>query len=551
MRGIELVARILKQEGVTWMSCFPANQLIEVAAKQSIRPIVFRTERAGLHAADGFSRLMDGKQFGVFCMQRGPGAENAFGGVAQAWGDAVPILVLADADVTDRFGVEPRFSAPKNYQYVTKFADAIIRPDRIAPSFRRAFQELRSGRPGPVLLELPRDVMAAEVPEAAERYMPPKAVRTTAAAPDVKAAVKALLGAKRPVIWAGQGVLYAGATKELRELVELTAIPVLTTMPGKSAIDERHPLSLGSANLTAPLPVWKWLRESDMVFAVGSSLTRTGYGITIPDGKVIVHNTTWASDISKDYDVDIPLPGDARLVLQAVIEEAKSVLGGKRRDSAAVAAEIAETRKKWLAEWMPLLTANDSPVNPYRVVWEIEHNLDREKSVVTHDAGHPRDQMMPFYTATSVHSYIGWGKTTHLGYGIGLMIGAKLAMPDRFCMNFMGDAAFGQAGLDIETAVRARIPITTVVINNEGMGGYAQNMPTAFELYGASALSGDYAKVAEGLGAVGIKVDRADGVGPALKRAQKLNAEGQTCLIEVATAMENRMSVYRDGGGGH
>lgn len=549
MKGIELVARILKQEGVTWMACFPANQLIEVAAKQSIRPIIFRTERAGLHAADGFSRLMDGKQFGVFCMQRGPGAENSFGGVAQAWGDAVPILVLADADTTDRFGVEPRFSAPKNFQHVTKWADAIIRPDRIASSFRRAYQELRSGRPGPVLLELPRDVMAADVPESAAKYFSPKPVRTTAARSDVKDAVKALLGAKRPLIWAGQGVLYAGATKDLRELVELTGIPVTTTMPGKSAIDERHPLALGSANRTAPLPVWKWLKESDVLFAVGSSLTRTGYGLIVPEGKVLIQNTTWPSDINKDYDIDIPLPGDAKLVLEAVIEEVKAAIGNKPRNSSAVKAEIETTRRQWMDEWRPLLTSNEVPVNPYRSVWEIENALDREKSVVTHDAGHPRDQMMPFYTATTPHSYIGWGKTTHLGYGIGLMIGAKLAMPDRFCMNFMGDAAFGQAGLDIETAVRAGVPITTVVINNEGMGGYPQNMPTAYDLYRASALSGDYAKVAEGLGATGIKVEKPDGIAPALKQAQRLNAEGKTCLIEIRTAMENRMSIYDEGGG--
>lgn len=544
MKGIDFVAQILKQEGVTWMACFPANQLIEAAAKQSIRPIIFRTERAGLHAADGYSRLMDGKKFGVFCMQRGPGAENSFGGVAQAWGDAVPILVLADADTTDRFGVEPRFSAPKNFQHITKYAEAIIRPDRIAATFRRAFQELRSGRPGPVLLELPRDVMGAEVPAAAATYFSPKAIRPTAARSDVKDAVKALLGARRPVIWAGQGVLYAGATAELKELTELSGIPVMTTMPGKSAIDERHPLSLGSANRSAPLPVWNWLKDSDVLFAAGSSLTRTGYGITIPDGKVLIHNTISTADFNKDYNVDIPLPGDAKLVLQAVIEEVKASIGTKPRDASKVKAEIAAVRKQWMEEWAPRLTSADVPINPYRVIKELDATLDREKSVVTHDAGHPRDQMMPFYTATSVHSYVGWGKTTHLGYGIGMMIGAKLAMPDRFCMNFMGDAAFGQAGLDLETAVRAGAPITTVVINNEGMGGYPQGMPTAFELYGASSLSGDYAKVAEGLGATGIKVEKPEGLVPAIQQAQKLNAEGKTCLIEVRTAMENRMSIY-------
>ena len=220
-----------------------------------------------------------------------------------------------------------------------------------------------------------------------------------------------------------------------------------------------------------------------------------------------------------------------------------------RKNQTEVQREIAQARDRWLKQWTPLLTSNQRPMNPYRVIRDLDNTLDRENSIVTHDAGHPRDQMMPFYTATAPHSYIGWGKTTHLGYGIGLMIGAKIAHPDKFCLNVMGDAAFGQAGLDIETAVRAGTPITTVVINNHGMGGYPGHMPTAYELYGASALSGDYAKVAEGLGAVGIHVNEPDSIVPAVKRAQQLNAEGHTCLIEIATKEENRMSLPPWAGG--
>ena len=160
----------------------------------------------------------------------------------------------------------------------------------------------------------------------------------------------------------------------------------------------------------------------------------------------------------------------------------------------------------WLAEWKPLLESDEVPINTYRVIGELDRTLDRENSIVTHDAGAPRDSIMPFYTATVPHSYIGWGKSTHLGYGIPLMIGAKLANPGKFCLNLMGDGAFGMSGLDIETSVRAGAPITTVLLNNGGMATYPGGYPTARERFGTTEMTGDYAKIAEGLGAVGITV---------------------------------------------
>jgi thiamine pyrophosphate-dependent acetolactate synthase large subunit-like protein len=197
-----------------------------------------------------------------------------------------------------------------------------------------------------------------------------------------------------------------------------------------------------------------------------------------------------------------------------------------------------------MAEWTPLLTSDEVPINTYRVIGELERTLDKENSIVTHDAGAPRDNIMPFYTATVPHSYIGWGKTTHLGYGIPLMIGAKLAKPDKFCLNFMGDGAFGMSGLDIETSVRSGAPITTIVLNNGGMATYPGGYPTARELFGATLMTGDYAKIAEGMGAVGITVTQPSEVATALKRAQELNADGRTVLLDIHTSMEGRTSRF-------
>ena len=542
----QAVARILKTEGVEWVSCFPSNQLIEEVAKEGIRTIMFRHERGAVMAADGYSRLNDRKKFGVVITQGGPGSENSMGGIAQAFGDNVPILYIAGGVSLEQYAVRPSFSPVRTYQTVSRYGETITHASQVSNMMRRAFHALRNGRPGPVVIEIPADLGGQQVPEPALSYQRPKRATQSPSAGDVEDAVKLLLKAKKPVIWSGMGVLFSGATEELRQLAELTEIPVYSTMPGKSSFDERHPLSLGSGSGSTTLPARRWLQESDVLFAVGSSMTRTSYGQPIPDGKLIIQNVESIEDINKDYSIDVGLPGDAKATLQMMVEEAKSQLGDNgRKGQTNVANEIGKLKEEWLAEWTPLLNSDETPINTYRVIGELERVLDKEASIVTHDAGAPRDTIMPFYTATVSHSYIGWGKTTHLGYGIPLMIGAKLAKPDKFCLNFMGDGAFGMSGLDIETSVRAGAPITTIVLNNGGMATYPGGYPTAKELFDTTFMSGDYAKIAEGLGAVGITVTQPSEVAPALRKAQQLNSDGKTALIDIHTNLEARRSNFQ------
>jgi thiamine pyrophosphate-dependent acetolactate synthase large subunit-like protein len=410
---------------------------------------------------------------------------------------------------------------------------------------RRAFHALRNGRPGPVVVDIPADVGPENVPDSAFNYHSPKAFLQAPSYDDVKDAVNALLEAKTPVIWSGAGVLFSGATSELKELAELLEVPVFCTMPGKSSFDERHPLSLGAGSGATTLAAHKWLKECDLVFALGSSLTRTSYGQSIPPGKIIIQNTDSIDDINKDESINIGLPGDCKLTLKLVIDEVKSKLGKNgQKERINIERDICEVKDKWMQEWSPLLSSDEIPINAYRVICDINKTLDWENSIVTHDAGAPRDSIMPFYTATVPHSYVGWGKTTHLGFGIPLMIGAKLAHPDKFCLNLMGDGAFGMSGLDIETAVRSGASITTVVLNNGGMATYPGGYPVARERYGVTHMNSDYAKIAEGMGAIGITVKRPNEMVGALEDAQKLNAEGQTVLIDVHSNMEGRRSQW-------
>ena len=549
MNGYEAIAKILKMEGFEWLACFPSNPLIEAVAKEGIRPIVFRQERGGIMAADGYSRLMASKgKYGVFACQGGPGTENSFGGFAQAWADAVPVLFIPDGPGNNKTDVQPNFGGPRNFQHITKLALSITSPDRIPAMMRRATEALKNGRPGPVMLEMQRDAMGDDVPGGIESYIRTSQHVSAPSSSDVKDAVSKLLSAKMPVIWAGQGVLYAGATAQLREFAELTQIPVITTMPGKSAIDERHPLALGAANRTAPKPVWTWLKESDVLFAVGASLTVTNYGIDLPPGKFLIHSTNNPTDISKEYNTDLGMVGDAEATLALMIEEAKSQIGeaGRRSDTSTQEA-IAQDRAEWNTDWHGLLNSDMVPINPYRLINEINAAVDLENTIMTHDAGHPRDQMMPFYTATVPHSYIGWGKSTHLGYGIGLMIGAKMAEPGKFCVNFMGDAAFGMSGLDIETSVRSENPITTIVLNNGTMGGYNRSLPVAMEKYNAGNMTGNYAMIAEGMGAKGITVTDPTKIGDAIREARRQNFDHRrSALIDVHTQQELNFSMYAD-----
>ena len=554
MNGNDLIAHILQREGVEWLACFPNNPLIEAAARIGIRPIAFRHERGAVMAADGFSRVSDRQRFGVVAVQSQAGAENALGGIAQAYADNIPILVLPGGPTTSQMPVRPNYSAVRNYQGVVKSAEAVLRPDDIPAVMRRAFSALRNGAPGPVVVELTADVCAREVADdALVRYTPPPRARQAPDPASVVAAVDAVLAAERPVLWAGGGVLFGAAGGELQELAELAALPVFCTMQGKSALDESHPLALGAGGMTTTGPAASWLDGADVLLAVGTSLTRTPYGQRVPRAARLIHNTDNPDEIGKDENVEIALPGDVTLTLRALIDEVERRLGAGDRAAtvrenarATVEAEIAAARTAWYDTWAPALTDEAEPLGYYRVIQALNDALDRDRTILTHDAGAPRDCLVPFYAATTPHSYVGWGKTTHLGFGIPLAIGAKLAHPDRFCCNVMGDGAFGMSGTDIETAARSGVAITTVVLNNGAMATYPIGTPmdpvTARTEYGVTHMQGDYAKIAEGMGAVGITVRTADELVAALEDAQERNARGVTVLIDVHANVEARRS---------
>ena len=209
---------------------------------------------------------------------------------------------------------------------------------------------------------------------------------------------------------------------------------------------------------------------------------------------------------------------------------------------AGVSGRIAAIREEWLGEWMPKLTNDEAPINPYRVLWELNQMVDKDNTVITHDAGSPRDQTTPFWECTTPLSYIGWGKTTQLGYGLGLAMGAKLACPEKLCINVWGDAAIGFTGMDFETAVRERIPILSILFNNFSMAIEIPIMQISQAKYGATDISGNYADMAKAFGGYGERITDPGDIRAALERGIEATRAGSPALLEFITDKEITVS---------
>jgi acetolactate synthase-1/2/3 large subunit len=273
--------------------------------------------------------------------------------------------------------------------------------------------------------------------------------------------------------------------------------------------------------------------KADLILGVGCSFTRAPYAMPFPDGKVMIHITLNEGDINKEYPTEYPLIADAKLGLQALIDEIKNQTNGRSAGrNGETADELKGIKDSWMAKWLPALTSDEKPINPYRVIWDTMHSVDRRQTIATHEAGYPRDQMVPFWQSLVPNTYLGWGKTTQLGTSMGMAMGAKLASPDKQVIALQGDAAIGMCGMEIETAVRERIPVTIIVLNNSIMTGYSNYLPVAMKEYGIGKLSGDYAKLAESLGAYSERVEEPSEIKPAMARAARQNSGGRAALIE-------------------
>lgn len=528
------LARILKAEGVPWVSTFPICRANNSLVEEGLPLIMMRDERYAVAVADAFSRVTGGKKIGVCTVMGGlnaAGLQMAYGAVAQAFEDSSPLLVITDA-VPSSSSAHTHYDIALAFKAVTKWIGRIDQPEQVPVVMRRAFTYLRSGRPGPVLVTITPNL--GEYDEDEAPYTPARGWKWGPDPEDVGAAVKALLGARKPLLYAGEGIFYADATSELLQFAELAQLPVVTTLKGKSAFPEDHPLSLGMRGELAN----GYLRKCDLLFSIGASLFPNRFSHAVPDAqhKTIVQCTVDTLDINRSYRTDHALVGDARLTLRALINEYSAQSDGSPRDTRELMEEIRAGRQQFMAKYGPLMESDEKPINPYRVYGDLMKVLDPNNSFVSPDSGSTRDQSSTVYVSRIPHGYLGWGNVSTLGFGLAAAVAAKLAYPERQCVNITGDAGACYMVGNFEPLIRYGIGVTTIHINNGGFAGYGPGFwgpghdPHTWQVSEHSVC--DMSAAMKGIGYYAEDVTEPSEIIPALKRAFEENSRGRPAYLE-------------------
>jgi thiamine pyrophosphate-dependent acetolactate synthase large subunit-like protein len=551
IQAVNGIARILKAEGIPWVSCYPTSPVNNALGEEGVPILMMGEERFAVAVADAFSRVTSGKQIGACTVMAGlnaAGIQMAYGAIAQAWEDSSPLLVMAEG-VGAGATRHTHYDMAGAFRSVTKWVGEVGRADQVPDYVRRAFTHLRSGRPGPVLLLVPRDL--GEYDEAEHPYSPVKGWRSGPDPDDVKTAIKTLLAARQPLLHVGEGVLYADATAELLQFAEAAQVPVMTTLKAKGAFPENHPLAVGVRGAMTE----HYLRGCDVLFSIGSSLFPNRFSHAVPDAdeKTIVQCTVDTLDINRSYETRHAVIGDAKLTLQALIEELAK-RGGVAKKPALID-EIKAQRQAFMAKFTPWMESNETPINPYRVLGDLMKVLDPKNSFVTADSGNTRDQTSTVYETHIPRGFLGWGNVSTLGFSLAGAVGAKLAFPNRQCVHVTGDAGVCYMMGNFEAVARYKIGITTLHINNGGYSGYgpgfwgAGHDPYTWKVsdHGSACM----ATMAKSVGFHAEDVSQPGEIIPALKRALDENAKGRPAFVEFLCSHHPVHGGWVRAGGGH
>lgn len=544
MNVAETVVQALVSEGVRVAAGIYGESIGRVVVGLANAPTVklcyTRQERVAVDIADGYARV-SGEPAVVFA-DAGPAVANAMGGVVNSFGDSTPLLFLAGQ--IGRFEGGRRamkeLSMRDVFGSVTKWTTTLADPSQLNHIVRRAFVNLRTGRPGPVVLDLPHDVLAMEAPEAAYRPVL-EPVRAAGDSQAVEAAIRVLAAAQRPYVYVGAGILFSQASEELLQLAELLSLPVATTLNGKSAFPEDHPLSLGIGGFSratyGTLQATRCAHEADVVLTIGCAFKDHATKAPMPQGITHIQVDADPSEIHKESRADIAILGDAKLVLRQMVEAARALLPADRLQSRPeVAARIDRDRQEWLSILKPLVTSPEKPIHPFRVTWELSQLLDPDQAIVLHDAGSVRGSTCQPYVATKPRSFIGFGGQSAMGWSLGAAMGAKLAAPDKLVVAVMGDEAFGETALDLDTAARSDIPILVVMKNNSGHKREDVSDPRRAALVSVRfKAGGDYCAMAQALGVRASRVEDPEALRGVLSEAINSVRAGNCALVEVAT----------------
>ncbi|MEE8046574.1 MAG: thiamine pyrophosphate-dependent enzyme [Dehalococcoidia bacterium] len=538
------IARILKAENVPWVSTFPVSKVNNSFGREGIKLLMMRDDRYAVSVADAFSRMNNGNKIGVCTFSGGinaAGAQVAYSGIAQAYEDGSPVLCIVDA-VAAGTTQNTRFDQEASLRGVSKWYGYLDKPERVPEFMRRAYTMLRTGRRGPVVLAIPN--AAATYDETVDPYVSPKGWKSLPDPADVKIAADALGSAKKPVLFVGEGVLYANATEELKTFAEKANLPVVTTLKAKGVFPENHPLSVGVRGDH----VVKYLNEADLIFAVGASLSpgRFGHGVPDPTNKTIIQCNIDEFDVNRLYESTHAIVGDAKDTLQSLIAEIDGASSGRADVTDAVKAE----KDIGMKVYREAMVSDETPINPYRVYSELMKTLDRNNSFVTHESGNTRDQLSTAYETLIPRGFLGWGNVSSLGFSFPVVTAAKLAHPDRQCVAVIGDAALSYMLGNFEVLTRLEIGLTIVHINNGGFAGYGPGFwgeghdPFTFDVLGPEAIN--MTAAIENIGWQTERVTEPSEVAAALERAYAANKSNKPAYIEI---IASQFPIYGDWAG--
>lgn len=535
LHGGNLVAQMLKREGVELIFSLSGghiNPIYDGCLTEGIRIIDTRHEQAAVHMAEGWARFTG--QPGVAVVTAGPGVVNALPGIAVAAQSAVPMVVIAGRSslAMRDLGSMQDIDQLEIVRPLVKWARSVYQVERLPEYVATAFRQAKSGRPGPVFLEIPIDIIKAEVGEEQKVRYPSlycPQTRLFSCENAVKEAAKLLCQAERPVIIAGSGVWWSGAADELTAFAELTNIPVYTRTMARGAIPEDHPLSGGFYPLG--------LMQADLVLILGTRFDWTlGYGrpplfkAKMKTIQIDIHT----EDIGKNRPVDVALPGDAGAVLQQLILE----MTAAKMNLDPQWPSTVQTLKAVARDAINQQAASDSePIHPARLVAEVQQFLPRD-AAVTVDGGD-----IAGFTVLSLQAYspgsLQWiGAFGHLGVGLPFALAGKLAFPDRPLVLISGDGSLGLSVMEFDTAVRHNIPVVCVISNDSGWG---QIRRVQRQTYGPERTIGAnlglmrYDQIVETMGGFGIYVEKIADIKPALKKAFD---SGKPACVNVRTDPE-------------
>jgi len=541
MTGAMFIAECLKQEGVTKVfgQCGHTNYaLIDACHQLGIEYISFRHEQMAAHAADAYFRVSH--KLAVMNVHLSPGLTNALTGVATAAADSTPMVVITGNTPSYHHAREPhqgiRFHADASQadiykpicKRVWRVDDAKFLPD-VMP---RALNVAQTGRPGPVLIDIPMDVFSAKVdaqPVTLRRR--PNFARAAGPHSGIVEAANVLLGAKRPVIFAGNGVLLSEASNELRELAELTGVPVATTLMGKGAFPENHPLSLGMTGIWGTTVANETTREADVIVAIGTGFGEADcsswnpkYTFAIPPSRLIQIDSD-PQEIGKIYPVDVGIVGDARATLRELTQQVRA--DGRTVEPCPCRNPKVEERKK---TWREQLAASQSdankPIHPARLLLELSKVLTEDTIVVT-DVGWNKNGAAQQLQSSKPGSFITSGGLATMGFAPAAAIGAKLAAPDRKVVCLVGDGGFLSVVGALTTAVELGIPVLWVLFNNfcfstirtVGVTYFKNSYGTEFTRPDGTPYNPDFPLLAKAFGIESALVDEPAELGSTLKKA--------------------------------